>query len=289
MKRLSKIALEYYILNITVLPPAQDQNQYYSNLMTRLFSSRNGIRVGKDFVFRITQLDSIDNGMAFYGVISKYISLEDIEWVDDAEETIDYNHPDNVKGRKATYEFVFDPSMHKMVFVKKGRIDQEMKRKGAPLKSIVNVLKIGLDLVLDSEGKRAEVNIVQSEQIFEEIFSSPVKSLDLTVSYSNPGLGSDHEKVMDDYLRKANVGKARVNLQPDATGEIDTDEVFTKGLIDLARENGKVKARIQTEDGIKIINTEDHPEIGIAQIDKTGNLKANFIDKILTQLRKKSH
>lgn len=289
MKRLPKISLEYFVLNATVLPPAQNQTEYYSNLIIRLFNSRNGIRVRKDFVYKVTQLDSINNGEAFYGIISKYISLEEIEWVNDSEEMIDYNHPDNVRGRKATHEFLFVPSIHKFAFIKKGRIDPDMKRKGAPLKAIVNILQIGLDLVLFDEGKTAEVNIVQSDQIFDKIFSNPVKSLDLTVSYSNPGLDEEHDKIMDEYLRDAHIGKSSFKFQPDSTGEIKTDKTITKGLIDLARENGKVIARIQTETGIETINTVEHPHIGTAQIDRVGDLKASFITKILGQLRRNTN
>lgn len=289
MSRISRVELQYYTLNLTVLPPNSNPQIYYSQLIKRLFENQIKVEYGA-FFYRLTKLDSIGNDEAFYGVISKYVSLDDLEWVEGvSDEPVDYNVPDDVRGRKATYEFVFYPASHKFAFIKKGRIDQEVQRRGAPLKSIIHILKLAFDLILESENKSSEINIVQSDQIFEQIFSNVVKSLDLTVSYSNPGLADDHEQIMDDYLRDANIGKARVTMQPDSTGEIDTDATFTRGLIDLARENGRVRARIETDEGERTINTEDHPEVTSVTVERSGNIELKFIQKIIEKLRRVSN
>ncbi len=287
MKRLPRLSVEYFTLNFKVLPAPRNPKKYYSSLIEKLFKSHNAIEYGNDFVYRLTKLHNFNKGEVYYGVISKFLRKDGIEWVEtDSEDVVDYSIPDNIDGRKASYEFVFHPAKHKFAFIKKGRIDPDTKRRGAPLKIIVNILKIGFDLILDAEKKECEVNIVQSDQIFDEIFSNPVKSLDVTVSYSNPGLGEDHEKTMDEFLRKSHIGKTRINMQPDSTGSIETDTTFTKGLIDLARQNGKVKAKIETQGGVKTINTEDHPEVTEATIEvsEQTNIIHKFIKTIVSQL-----
>jgi hypothetical protein len=279
------VSVEYYTLNLTVLPPANNTTEYYSELIDRVFNSDITFEHGA-YKYRITKLDNIENGEIFYGIISKYARLDGLEWVENASDSpVDYSVPDNIQGRRATYEFLFFPTGHKFAFVKKGKIDQSEKRGRAPLKTIAIVLKNTIDIVLTSEQKTCELNIVQSNQIFDEIYSSTVKSLDLTVSYSNPGLGDDHEQLMDEYLRNANIGKARVVMQPDSTGSINTDEVFARGLLDLAKENGKVVARIENEEGQKTINTEDHPKVSEVFVEKTQSTEINLIRKILQKFK----
>jgi hypothetical protein len=289
MRKIPTIEVQYYSVNLTVLPAEVNTGLYYTNLIQRLYISGNTINFGA-YYYKMTKLDTIrtNDGSAFYGVISKYVSLEDVEWVEENDSPTNYSIPENVKGRRATHEFVFYPDGHRFAFIKRGKIEQTSKRGPAPLKAMVYYLKHAIDLVLETENRNCEVNIIQSDQIFDEIYSSVVKSLDLTVSYSNPGLGGDHDETMDDYLREAHIGKTRVVMSPDSTGEIDTDAVFARGLLDLAKENGKVKAKIETEEGSKMINTENHPDVIRATVERSGNIELKLITKILQQLKRRS-
>jgi hypothetical protein len=287
MRKIPTIDLQFYTINLTILPPAENTSEYYSGLIVKIFKAQNVLKFGS-FFYRMTRLDLIktSEGNAFFGVISKYISLDDVEWVEENDTPVNYSVPDNVNGRTASYEFVFYPKTHRFAFIKRGRIEQNSSRGPAPLKAIVHYVKNAVDLMLDIENKFCTVNIVQSDQIFDEIFSSNVKSLDLTVSYSNPGLDDDHDETMDEYLRKAHAGKTRVVMSPDSTGVIDTDAIFTRGLLNLAKENGKVKAKVETSEGTKLINTESHPDVNQITIEKSGNIELKFITNIMKQLRK---
>jgi hypothetical protein len=279
--------IQFYTVNLTVLPPSNDIKTFYYNLISRLYNSDIIINHGAYF-YKITKLDKIEtsSGNGIYGIISKYVSLADLEWVEDKSDSpVEYAIPGNIKGRRATHEFVFYPESHRFAFMKRGKIEQSSKRGPAPLKAILYFLKHAFDLILEDENKFCEVNLIQSNQIFDEIYSSVVKSMDLTVSYSNPGIGDDHEQTMDEFLRKAHLGKTRIIMSPDSTGQISTDAVFTKGLIDLARENGKVKAKIETIEGSKFINTEDHPEIKRITVARDGNIEIKFFQKILEELK----
>lgn len=286
MRKVPTIDLQFYTINLTILPAAENTSEYYSNLIVNIFKTQNVLKIGA-FFYRMTKLDLIQTseGNAYFGVISKYISLDDVEWVEENDTPVNYTIPENVNGRTASYEFVFYPKGHRFAFIKRGKIEQNTSRGPAPLKAILSYVKNIVDLVLDTENKFCEVNIVQSDQIFDEIFSSEVKSLDLTVSYSNPGLGDDHDETMDEYLRKAHVGKTRVVMSPDSTGVINTDAIFTRGLLNLAKENGKVKAKVETSEGTKFINTESHPDVNQITIEKNGNIELIFITNILKQLR----
>lgn len=275
------VTIEYFILNFKVLPAVIDTKNYYGDLLQRLFNSKIVITYKNDFIYRITKLDRVSNGDFYYGVISKFVSFEDIEWVQNfSEEQIDYEIPSNVTGRKASYEFVFIPSKHRFAFIKKGRIDQNVKRRGAPLKAIAEILETGFNILLEPENKSCIVNIHQTSQIFEEIYQSDILSLNLTISYSNPDIGEDSEKYMDDLLRESNIGKASMTLKPDDTGHMNTNTKFIRGLIDLARENGKIKAKISNDEGVKTINTIEHPEVRQVSTESSGEIEFKLLNLV---------
>lgn len=277
--------LEFFILNITVLPAEENTQEYYSKLINKLFRKRRRIEYGNDFYYQITELSKINDGEAFYIVISKFLRKDNIDWVKTENgEVEDYEIPDDLEGRKGVYELLFYPAEHKVAFVKRGKINPETKRKGAPLKAMTNILTIAFEDILDA-GKTVHIDIVQSEQIFEKIYSNPVLKLDMTLHYTNPSTNNDHQKIMDSYYRESKIGKIRMSIEPDGNGAIDTEETFVNGSLGIAQENGSVKARIRVDDNIETINTIEHPEIKTAEAENDSNIFMNFILSILSKLK----
>lgn len=88
-------------------------------------------------------------------VIKKYLQLDSIKWektIEKEVEEISLDIPENVEGNKGAYEFIFIPKIHKLAFIKKGKINSSIVKKGAPLMAMQNILQIGFENVVE-EGK----------------------------------------------------------------------------------------------------------------------------------------
>lgn len=278
--------LEFFTLNLTILPASQDTAEYYKRTIIQVFEQNLAINYGNDFYYLITELSAINDGEAFYVVMSKYLQLDRIDWVKSENgQKQPFEIPSNLEGRKGLYELIFYPASHKFAFVKRGKINPETHRKGAPLKAMSNILKMAFEQVV-SEDKKVHVDIVQSAQIFDKIYSSQVLRLDLSLHYTNPSTNSEHEEFMDDLFRESHLGKVKMSLEPDASGSIDTSEKFVNGSLAIARENGDVKARLRTEEGIENINTKEHPEINGVEAENDTNIFGNFVSSIIDILRR---
>ena len=290
MSRLQKKSLDYYIINISVLPAVENTAEYYSNLLSRVNDNDMSINVSGDFAYRISEWTSYKNGEAFYGNLAKSVLLRDVKWVKKGtNEKIAYEVPEDHEARKGIYEFLFIPEIHRLILVKSGKIDTtlEDKRSGS-VKNVIEFFRIALNEVLSDEGKTVEINVVQKEEIFDRIYQSVVKKLDIKVSYSNPGLDGDRDPSIDEMLRDAHAGSTRLQVESDNTGEIDTSSKIIRGFLDLAQTDGSVVANIINEDGKKEkIVTSLHPKIDgtVISINKNESSLPKFIAAILSKFR----
>lgn len=264
-RRKVKNYVEFYTFNISAIPANHDNTDFYSNLFEKFYKYEKEIEYGKDFYYKMTRLDKLksDNTDYYYGNIARYLNLNNIDW-EKREKEADGNEPEapaDLAGRKSTYEFVFFPNIHKLVFIKKGKIDQEVKRKGAPIKVIQNVLKIGLEQVM-IEDKTLYVDVIQSEEVIERIFNTTILQLDMNLHYTNPDLEDEYGEFVDELYRETNSGNIISEHHGTKEQPINTESKLIKGSLNIARKNGSAKARAIDEQGKSIIiNTQKHPEI----------------------------
>lgn len=287
MNRLLRKSLDYYILNVSVLPAAKNTSEYYSALFKKVFDLGLSVNVNGDFAYRISEFSSYKKGEAFYGNIAKSVLLRDVKWVKKGtNEKIAFNVPEDHEARKGVYEFLLIPDQHRIALVRTGKINSDLEDKIAGnFRIISEFLKVVLDEVLAKEGKTVDLNIVQKEEIFDRIFESQVKNLYIQVSYSNPGLDGDRDPSVDEMLREAHAGKTELKVKADSTGEIDTSSKFIKGFLDLAQTDGSAIADVINIDGRREkIRTAKHPKLvsSNVRVDRNGNAMFKFIADILS-------
>lgn len=286
-KRKQKRLLEFFTLNVSVLPANHDNETFYSRLIENYYSNDIKVTFGKDFFYTLIHLSKMElNGTTvYYGVLSKFLQLKSIDWIKSDEikninSTSGFEIPQGFEGRKGMYEFVFIPKIHKVAFVKKGKIDDNIKKQGAPLIAIKNVLKIGFEQLIENE-QTVHVDIVQSQQVIDKIFNSTLLKLDLKLHYSNPSIGDDHEAFMDDLYRKTHASNIDISVQGSKESPIDTKSTFIEGNLHLVRKNGTAKAVIDTNGKQEKINTAAHPEVSSLTIE---DYKSSLFTKIIKSI-----
>lgn len=255
--------LEFFVINSKVLPVVNNPDENYSKLIRNWFSKGYKIQTKGDnrhyYSIRELSNDKLEN--VFYGIITKYVSLNDIKFYDTITgRLLEHPIPDNVEGRVNDYEFLFFPKYHRFAFIRTGKLKEEIDRKGAPLQKFKEIVKIAFENGLVAPST-AVVDIVQEDFIFEKIFENDLLSLEVRVSYTNDEAGKEAKKLMHDLLEDGQIGSFFARLKPDNSGVIDTTADLPKGLLDLAKENGEVKARILEGDREVTIKSIDFPKI----------------------------
>lgn len=273
------VNVDYYILNSKVLPAENGSTDKYKLLIENWFKS--GYRImtkgDKRHYYSLRKLDNFDEGKIYYGVITKYVSFEKIDFIDTVtKRLIPHPIPENVEGRVSEYEFVFIPEKHRFAIIKIGKIDPDIKRRGAPLSKMKEIIKIAFDSGLEV-GEEAIVEVAQEQFIFDEILSNDLLSLQFRVSYTNDDVLPEGKALMDSLMKQDHIGEFFGRMKPDNSGIIDTEKGLTRGLMELAKENGMVKATIETDEGKKTVNTLDYPAIRSAKSEKGTSRMMNFL------------
>lgn len=289
--RKEKRLLEFFTLNVSVLPPNHINEQFYSELIENFYSNDLKIKFGKDFYYALIHLSKMDlNGKkVYYGLMSKFLQLSNIDWIKKDEirnikTESNFIIPEDIEGRKGMYEFIFIPEIHKIAFIKRGKIDDSIKKQGAPLMAIKNVLKIGFEQLLTKE-QTVHVDIVQSQQVIDQIFDSKLLKLELKLHYTNPSINEDHEALMDDLYRNSNATNIDISIQGTEKEPINTKSSFIDGNLQLVRKNGTAKAIIEVDGKKEKINTAAHPEVSIIEVQESKqSIFLSLINSISTLL-----
>lgn len=261
--------LEFFILNSKVIPVVNYPEENYSRLLNNWFSKGFKIQTKGDnrhyYSIRELSKDKIEN--IYYGIITKYVSLNDIKFYDtNTGNLLEHPIPDNVEGRVNDYEFLFFPEYHRFAFIRIGKLNEEIERTGAPLQKFREIVKIAFDNGLVPPRKTI-VEIVQEDFIFEKIFENDLLSLEVRVSYTNDETNLEAKKLMHDLLEDGRIGNFFARLKPDNSGVINTEADLPKGLLDLAKENGEVKAKIVEDDKELTIKSKDFPKTVPIQVE----------------------
>jgi len=276
--------LEFFILNTKVIPVVPKPEENYSRLLNNWYEKGFKIQTKGDnrHYYSIRELSKVEIDTVFYGIITKYVTLNDIKFYDTITgNLLEHPIPDNVEGRVNDYEFLFFPNYHRFAFIRIGKLNEEIDRTGAPLQKFREIVKIAFDNGLEPLSKTI-VEIVQEDFFFEKIFENDLLSLDVRVSYTNDEANLEAKKLMHDLLEDGQIGNFFARLKPDNSGVINTEAKLPKGLLDLAKENGEVKARIIEDNKEVTIKSKDFPKTVPIQVEfqDRENLFNKFIQKI---------
>lgn len=261
--------LEFFILNTKVLPTIPDSAARYKRLLKNWFDKGYKIQTKGDnrHYYAIRELsEDIEEGI-LYGIITKYVSLDGIKFYDTLTgKLLEHPIPENVEGRVNDYEFLYFPRFHRFAFIRTGKLNDEIERTGAPLQKFREIVGIAFQNGLEEPGE-VHVEIAQEDFVFEKIFQNDLISLEVRVSYTNDEAGEEAKRLMHSLLANGKIGQFFARLKPDNTGKINTEADLPKGLLDLARENGEVKARIIENDEETTIKSSDFPKVVPIQIE----------------------
>jgi hypothetical protein len=285
--RKKKTSIEFFTLNISALPANHENEVFYAGLIESFYNADLKINYGNDFYYQMLSLSKTKIGgkESYYGVMAKFLQLDSIDWVKSDEikkigKKSAFELPAGLEGRKGLYEFIFVPEVHKLAFIKKGKIDESLKKKGASLMAIKNILEIGLGQVIEDD-KGIHVDIVQTRHVIDKIFESNLLKLDLKLHYSNPSIHDDYEQFMDDLYRDTSANEFDISMTSQKGKPISTKSKFVEGSLSLVRKNGSAKAVIE-KDGVKEkINTLDHPEVQEIEIT---DFPQNFFSKLISKV-----
>ncbi|TNF48825.1 MAG: DUF4747 family protein [Bacteroidetes bacterium] len=286
-----KITVDYYTLNVKVLPATNGNTKRYESLLLNWYNNGYGIMTPGDkrHYYSLRKLDKVDDGKVYYGVVTKYVSFENIDFVDKiTQRLIPHPIPDNAEARVSEHEFVFIPEKHRFAIIKVGKIDPDIKKSGAPLNKMKEVIKVAFDNGLEV-GEHAVVEVEQEQFVFDEILASNLLSLQFRVSYTNDDVLPEGKKLMDSLMKENHIGDFFGRLKPDNTGKINTEKGMTRGLLELAKDNGMVKAVIENEEGRKNVNSLDYPSINSADSEKGAARFINFLRKIYNNITGKNN
>lgn len=282
----TKRSISFFTFNVKVLPTVLENTRRYENLVETWF--KNGYRIthkgDNSHYFTLTTLDSyeFENNKVYYGVISKFVIIDDLDFINrETGQLVEFELPENLEARRQQYEFIFSAKHHRLAFIKAGKIDLEIKKKGAPLKQVISIVETAFSAQLDS-GYSTFVELEQDSQVFEDIFNNKLLTLRVRVTYTNDdGLKEEHKRLVDGLMKDGGITEFSSRLKPSKNGEIKSEATLPNGLISLARENGEVNARVQYDDGHqKNINTVNHPEVTDVELDLESASKNNFIQNI---------
>ncbi|MEM9051808.1 MAG: DUF4747 family protein [Bacteroidota bacterium] len=251
--------LKYLIFNVKVLPVRTNQTERYSEIIQNWYDRGFRIQTPGDnqhYYVLITH-NKIGDGVAHYGVIAKFVKWEALDFVNEKGELVEFEIPDDVQARINEYEFVFIPECHRLALITNGKIDQNVKRNGAPLKRMREIVNRAFANLTEDD---VFVDVEQTDQIFERIFTNPVNYLEAEISFTNNDISEEGNLHLDDLMRDAHVNSFFTRMKPGGQETIDTAGDLPRSVINLAQSNGYVRARITSDDGSsEIINTREHP------------------------------
>lgn len=251
--------LKYFIFNSKILPVNENPTKRYKTIIEKWYKKGYRIQTSGDnqHYYVLITLNIIGAGIAYYGVVAKFVKWETLDFVDEKGELVEFEIPENVQARMNEYEFIFVPECHRFAFITNGKIDPKIKRHGAPLQKMNEIIEKAFSSLTEYD---VYVDVEQSDQIFEKIFSSEVNYLEAKISFTNNDISEEGKKHFDDLMREADVTEFFTRMKPPGNGAIDTSKELPKEIIELAQSNGYVKARITEEDGTTdTINTRNHP------------------------------
>lgn len=283
--------IDYYTINSKILPLIGNSENRYRQVMNNWLQRGYRIKTKHDngHYYTLVKLDKIDPDTS-YGIITKFVDLEGIDFINrETGELIAYPIPSNVAGKVNDYEFLFFPKYHRFALIKSGKIDESIKKAGAPLKKMAEIIEMAFDAGLDAgSNQKAVVEIVQDSFIFEEIFRSELYNLTIKVSYTNDDINDEAKEAMDSLLKDGGIVEFYAKLEAGKHRTINTDETLPNGLLQLAQENGTFKATIRTEEGhIKKINSVNYPAIEGVTESKGSGFFVKIIEKIIQNFNKK--
>lgn len=214
-----------------------------------------------------------------YGKLVKFTLLEGSEWFNRREKGVGpYDAPKDIYPNAFETDYIFIPETHRFFVKKSDKLS---------VSAVKTFLENSLKQLVSSD-ENVLVYIMQSKDVIDRIIESEsIKSLDIDLSYTNDDIGDLAQELMDDLLKEGFIGSASFKLRPNEKDELNSEAKMVRGLLEVAKDNGTVTARIVEEGKKQTIKTKDHPEV--IPVPQTENneleMRTNLLQLILQQYR----
>lgn len=254
-----KRTINLAVLNIKTQPHTTEK---YLELFETTFKLRQPGKIrGDDWGMIGTLYNSRDEsgpGILF-GEIYKFLNIDPRgEWLDlnqgipinaDEEDAIP-PVPEHMKPNLRKIEFIFYPDLHRLCF------ETKFISPGS-LRKLMNIL-LSHPFIMDRFGE-VDISLETTREAIQMILQIPrLTQLDIDVTLPNDDVLSDLSEKIYDRLKNQNVRRIDQTVTSTDDEGIKPDEE-TKAFMDIARSNGRVRAK--GYEGKEIIerSTEDHP------------------------------
>ncbi|WP_165045708.1 DUF4747 family protein [Dysgonomonas sp. ZJ709] len=254
--RLKKGTLRF--LNIRILPN-EGQNDYI-NLFHKLFEKDYAVLVRREKYIVFNSLLSYLDGRVLQGKLVEYTGLEPNGFLDllRKERVENPEGFDNLGANHRTTFFYFIPEAHRFAILKNSSISPSAIKKyfeGATRRYLDEENILEQEIFIDIETSKDFIDIIEG--------AFKVLSIKSEFTYSNRDLSEKFTKIFQNKIESSGANKANVGLQAPRGGNIDVgDDSLGKAIIETAKSNGEVEARIIKMEGSspEKVYTEDYPK-----------------------------
>lgn len=283
-KKAKEKTFQYYGLNIKLQSDERKGEDVYYSLLKSIFDQDLHEKIGAERAMTFkTQFTSNflfkeRRHKVLHGQLVRYTILDEDHWYNTKTKEFEkYDTPDDIFPNGFETHYIFIPAAHRFYFA----VNQKV--------SIVSVETFITKALKKIIGVREEirVNLIQSNDTFDEIiFAKQLKSLRVSVSYTNDDIGKEAMELMDNFLKDAQIGEAEAVFKPDQHGNLNTDSAMVRGFLEVAKENGEAEATIVKEDGKqKKIVTKNYPEKRPVIVTDTDDVNNKLFNDVMKEYR----
>jgi Domain of unknown function (DUF4747) len=212
---------------------------------------------GKHCIIKLLIDEKDDNGNVQYchGLLAQFTYIENEKWfnLDTLDLDDEFRVPEGLFPDAVITEIVFIPKAHRIAI----RTSSKAKISPYPLKRF---FENAAQRVVDAS-QYVNVDVATSSKTIEEILNANVKKIEIDVNYSNFDSGDELSEFIEEQMRESNTSRIETTATQKPGNPIKPrNSVLLSGLIQLAENNGEVKATTINENGrTEVIKTTAHP------------------------------
>lgn len=255
----------FYTFNLNLKSNSRKGGDTFNKIILNDEISKKGVSMRSNTVmyFRKVFKEEVEGKKIAYGVISRNINVEGLEWKNrETGEIVDVNIPVGaVPGLKEVF-FAYSPDYH--------RILVQSKVSFSP-KIIKEFLQTIFNSFLSTEGEHLDVIIQQDKDSLDVLKKAKkISKIYVKLTFTNDDFNQESEEMMDRLLKESGFGEVEITGKSTGNSEINIKGDLANGSLALATENGFALVSYTDQAGKKKkLNTLQHPEI--SQIEITDN------------------
>lgn len=242
----------FYVINLPIRENKKENIPLYEDLIIALFKKRKPVLIAKDKAAIIrTMTSSSGTNKIIYGSMSTFTMIGK-DWLNiEKLEKQSFELPKNLFPNLRESYYFFFPKYHRFLLMK--------STNGVSLGNVVKYFINARDKKVSSH--EYDVHYEVSKDAIKEIMNADfVKTLKISVSYSNADIGSTAFKFVDKELKESNTQTLQIMAKSNREEGIDINKSkMLKGSLDLSKSYGSAEASIVKNNKKRKVKTENYP------------------------------